>query len=148
VGGWLFSRFVHRADAASMPDAACRRFRFVSPLILVASIAIPAVATEGYLRSVIDPRLTRYAVGSAAVVDLHGNRASLPLSSPWLALVGARVRVDRDAAPHEIELFASSGNGLDVKRIRDRRNVAVTILDGDRRGEAISFPHCYLRPVR
>jgi len=124
--------------------------RLAPPLIAVVIVAIPALAVEGYLRWAVDPKIARRAVGSEAIIDLKRKPRSPsapPKGSPMLLLAGIRVRVDRDIEPCLIEMFSYSRDGTFVEQVRDLRNVRVTLLEGDRAGEASSIPHCYLRPL-
>ena len=124
----------------SLPTTSARPALRVTIVALLLA-AIPAVLVEAHLRTTVDPHLTRLAVGSAATFHIGlFDMYRIPKCSPVIALVGSKVRVEQDDEPNVIEQILT-GKSL---RIRDRRQVKVTFLDGPRAGESTALPHCYL----
>jgi hypothetical protein len=159
LGGWIACQLAPRVIENS--DAKPRRFPLTAPLVAVLWMALCSLAIGGYLRWSVDAKEFRRAVGSEATINLQAQalidtelRAQSPFEiklayNPELeALNGRRVRIDRDDQPCEVlEVpFSPSNTRVGLMRFL-RREVQVTILDGDQAGQTTTVMHCFLRPV-
>jgi hypothetical protein len=156
LGGWIGAVWMGRRTSAVEPEP--RPSRWSVSLVIVIVLLMPALAIEGYLRWVIDPRELRREAGSEAIIDLSGRPALGGLyPAKMVALNGHRVRINRDLAPCVVEQVAmqwSPGQTIQqsvnlpvVEHTFHIRSVEVTILDGDQAGQTTTVMHCFLRPV-
>ena len=132
--------------AVAIPKASGRSviWSFVALTLL---LLFPALIVEGYFRRNLDSLLARRSAGENLAVTLQnplGQFVALPRGSNLQQIVGSKARVEQDADSSLIEIWATPNGDI----ICDRRPVRVTLLDGERAGESLQVPYCYLRPVR
>ena len=145
LGGWLVGKFGRRAGPVPESEASPGRLPVRALLTLFVLVSIPAIIVEGILRSEVDASITRLAEGSEATVDFARSwkvPSALPPGSPIAKLDHAKVRVEEDRSPNQVELLSANEDVF----VRDHRRVQVKVLDGSRAGESAGVPHYMLRP--
>ncbi len=147
TGGWIARKVIWTTTNDVLP-ASGRRW-LVAATSLVILLALPCLAVEATFQWKIEPPIARRASGIEGVVDFHGFGAILPKRSKLRGLEGIKVRVDRDDEVPVIEFQATSVGGKIVNDpvVRDFRRVWVTLKDGDRAGETLGIPYCFLTPL-
>ncbi len=143
AGGWIVGKFVPPLPAETPVS---RRPWLLPSLSLVILLALPTLAVEGAFRWTIEPLLTRRTAGQEAVVAIrwsNGTPRVLPAGSKLNGLDGMKVRIERDDEASVIELENLGG----TTALRDYRPVYGTLLDGNRAGETVGLPYCFLKPV-
>jgi hypothetical protein len=123
------------------------RLQLGAYLCLGTLLAAPAVVTEVALQRTVDPMTARKSAGTIAVVEatvVDGWRVAFPDGSTRLLPNGTMVRIDDDSQPSRFAGVRSARG----EQFGDHRPVIVTLLDGDRSGEATSVPRQFLQDRR